>query len=173
MIWLQMPKRNSNSLFERTAETLEPHRDYGSELDNHADFVEAARRYKLAADQGHLRALIALSDLYDKGTGVAKNHQESMRLLALAAAQKQLNEELPPMAKFRLSHMYSNGWQVKIDQIEALRLMKLAAEENSPYAMYLLATVVRYRVLSLEGEKRCLPQLSAACCCHLVQRVTT
>jgi TPR repeat protein len=44
------------------------------------------------------------------------------------------------MEKFRLSHMYSNGWQVRIDQVEALRLMKLAAEENLPFAMYLLAT---------------------------------
>ena len=114
--------------------------DRVGELQDHADFVEAARRYKLAADQGHLRALIALSDLYDKGIGVAKNHEESMRLLALAAEQKQLNKELSAMEKFRLSHMYSNGWQVRIDQIEALRLMKLAAEENSPFAMYLLAT---------------------------------
>ncbi len=125
----------------RAIETLEPDRDYdGSELQQHADFVEAARCYKLAADQGHLRALIALSTLYDQGIGVAKNHEESMRLLALAAEQKQLNKELSAMEKFRLSHMYSNGWQVRIDQIEALRLMKLAAEENSPFAMYLLAT---------------------------------
>ena len=64
--------------------------DRVGELQDHADFVEAARRYKLAADKGHLRALIALSDLYDKGIGVAKNHEESMRLLALAAEQKQL-----------------------------------------------------------------------------------
>ena len=59
--------------------------DRGAELQDHADFVEAARRYKLAADQGHLRALISLSDLYDKGKGVAKNRDESMRLLTLAA----------------------------------------------------------------------------------------
>jgi TPR repeat protein len=114
--------------------------DRVGELQDHADMVEAARRYKLAADQGHLGALISLSDLYDNGMGVAKSRDESMRLLALAAKQKQLNKELSAMDKFRLSHMYSNGWHVKIDQIEALRLMKLAAEENSPLAMYLLAT---------------------------------
>ena len=40
--------------------------DRVEELQNHADFVEAARRYKLAADQGHLRALLSLSNVYDK-----------------------------------------------------------------------------------------------------------
>ena len=100
--------QSAHAAYGRAIETLEPDRDYfGSELQQHADFVDAARRYKLAADQGHLRALIALSTLFNEGMGVAKNHDESMRLLALAAEQKQLNEELPPMAKFRLSHMYS------------------------------------------------------------------
>jgi TPR repeat protein len=133
------------AIHARTVETLELHLplDYDdSELPPHAmhaDFVEAARRLKLAADQGHLRALISLSDFYDKGIGVAKSQTESMRLLALAAEQKQLNKELSPIRKFLLSQMYSNGWHVKIDQIEALRLMKLAAEENCPFPLYYLA----------------------------------
>ena len=125
---------------KKTHTTFSMKCDRVEDLQDHADFVEAARRYKLAADQGHLQALLSLSDLYDKGIGVAKSRDESMRLLALAAEQKQLNKELDPMKKFLLSHMYSNGWHVRIDQIEALRLMKLAAEENSPFAMYLLAT---------------------------------
>ena len=124
----------------RAIKTLEPHQNYErGEHQNHADFAEAARRYKLAADQGHLKALITLSDFYDKGLGVAKSRDESIRLLALAAEQKQLNKELTAMGKFRLSQMYSNGWNVKIDQIEALRLMKLAAEENLSFALYFLA----------------------------------
>jgi TPR repeat protein len=129
------------AVYSRAVETVKPDWDnVGSELEQHADFVEAARCCKLAADQGHLGALIALSTSYNGGIGVPKNYEESMRLLALAAGQKQLNQELSAMEKFRLSHMYSNGWQVRIDQVEALRLMKLAAEENLPFAMYLLAT---------------------------------
>ena len=103
----------AHAVHGRAIETLEPDRHYdGSELQQHADFAEAARRYKLAADQGHLRALIALSTSYHRGIGVPKNHEESMRLLALAAGQKQLDQEFSAMEKFRLSHMYSNVWQV-------------------------------------------------------------
>jgi TPR repeat protein len=98
----------------RAIETLEPHRNYDqSELEHHADFVEAARRYKLAADQGHLRALIALSDLYDKGIGVAKSRDESL----LQDGKRGVQPDLP----------------------EAARLYKLAGEAGISSAYFDLA----------------------------------
>jgi TPR repeat protein len=51
------------------------------------DLAEAARWYRLAADQGHAKAQYNLACLYGTGQGVPQDHAEEARLLRLAAAQ--------------------------------------------------------------------------------------
>jgi TPR repeat protein len=49
--------------------------------------VEAARLYRLAADQGEAYGQNNLGVMYENGTGVAKDVAEAVRLYRLAADQ--------------------------------------------------------------------------------------
>jgi TPR repeat protein len=51
------------------------------------DYAEAARLYRLAADQGHAGAHIELGSMFYYGKGVAQDTSEAMRWCHLAAAQ--------------------------------------------------------------------------------------
>jgi hypothetical protein len=52
------------------------------------DWPEAARLYRLAADQGNPEAQANLADFYERGdAGLRRNACEAMRLRKLAAAQ--------------------------------------------------------------------------------------
>jgi TPR repeat protein len=49
------------------------------------DLAEAARLFRLAADQGNANAQFNLGVMYENGEGVAKDLGEAMRLFRLAA----------------------------------------------------------------------------------------
>ena len=51
------------------------------------DWTEAARCYRLAAEQGHAGAQLALGGCYERGEGVARDWAEAVRYYRLAAAQ--------------------------------------------------------------------------------------
>ena len=51
------------------------------------DLAEAARLYRLAADQGFARGRSNLGRMYENGTGVSKDLAEAARLYRLAADQ--------------------------------------------------------------------------------------
>jgi len=51
------------------------------------DYAEAARLYRLAADQGHAFAQYLLGSMFEDGRGVAEDRAEAIRLYRLAAAQ--------------------------------------------------------------------------------------
>ena len=54
------------------------------------DNAEAARLYRLAADQGHAVAHFNLGAMFEKGQGVTRGRAEAIRLYRLANAQGQV-----------------------------------------------------------------------------------
>jgi TPR repeat protein len=61
--------------------------------------AEAARLFRLAADQGHACAQFLLGDLFEKGHGVAQDRSEAIRWYRLAAEQGDTD------AQFRLARL--------------------------------------------------------------------
>jgi hypothetical protein len=64
------------------------------------DLREAARYFRMAAEQGHSEAQIRLGEMYEYGRGVARDLSEAARYLCMAADQGHSE------AKFNLSEMY-------------------------------------------------------------------
>ena len=92
------------------------------------DEREAARLYKLAADQGNAFAQSELAAFYKHGRGgLAKDEREAARLFKLAADQGNA------FAQFDLGVFYreGGGGLPKSDQ-EAVRLLKLAVDRGLP-----------------------------------------
>jgi hypothetical protein len=58
------------------------------------DHAEAARLYRLAAEQGHAEARVNLGMMFEKGLGVVQDHAEAARLYRLAAEQGHPESEL-------------------------------------------------------------------------------
>ncbi len=88
------------------------------------DLPEAARQYKLAADQGFGPAQIEAASAYLDGRGITRNVDEAVRLLRLAAEQGY------PDAQYDLGTMFEEGNGVEQDIDEARRLFKLAADQG-------------------------------------------
>jgi TPR repeat protein len=87
-------------------------------------YEEGAPWLRKAADQGELRAMITLAELYDRGLGVAKDHSEAAKLNRQAADQG------IGAAQYSLATMYFEGRGVDKDAAEGLRWMKMAAEQD-------------------------------------------
>jgi len=96
------------------------------------DYVEAARLYRLAAEQGHVRAQCNLGVMFDCGVGVKQDKAEAVRLYRLAAEQGNA------FAQFSLGRMFDEGRGVEQDKVEAARLYRLAAEQGYVHAQFQL-----------------------------------
>jgi uncharacterized protein len=82
---------------------------------------EAAKWYRLAAEQGDTRAQFSLGLMYNEGVGVPQNHTEAMKWYRRAADQGH------PMAQFFLGLMYAYGEGVPQDYVRAHMWFNLAA----------------------------------------------
>jgi hypothetical protein len=97
------------------------------------DLAQAARLFRLAADQGHADGQYLLGVMYVEGKGVAKDLTEAVRLFRLAADQG-LAE-----GQYRLGAMYLAGKGVAKDEVEGARLYRLAADQGLAQARDALA----------------------------------
>lgn len=97
------------------------------------DMPEAARYYRLAAEQDHHEAQARLAWLTCTGQGVAKNTSECIRLYRLAA------EAGVPAAQAGLAGHYLSGDGVSINRGEAVRLARLAADKGDSTGQFMLA----------------------------------
>jgi TPR repeat protein len=88
------------------------------------DFVEAARWYRKAADQGHAGAQCNLGFAFYQGQGVKQDFVEAARLYRKAADQGFAN------AQNNLGVAYGNGQGAKLDFGEALRWFRKAAAQG-------------------------------------------
>ncbi len=88
------------------------------------DYEEAARLYRIAAEQGSAEAQRALGDMYERGLGVARSDFHAARWYRLAA--KQGNAD----AQKSLGEMYYFGRGVARDFGEAAKWFRRAAEQG-------------------------------------------
>ena len=96
--------------------------------------TEAARLYRLNAEQGHAEAQLQLGRVYFAGRGVPRDDGEAVRWLRLAAEQGHAE------AQFALASAYSLGRGVSKDAVEAVRWRRLAAEQGHVSARILLGS---------------------------------
>ena len=80
----------------------------------------SAQWYRLAAEQGHVKAQAALGDIFEFGRGVPHDYAEAAKWYRLAAEQGHA------IAQSRLGHMYFGGHGVHQDNVEAHMWTNLA-----------------------------------------------
>jgi len=86
--------------------------------------AEAAKRYREAAEQGHVEAQFNLGHMYFMGKGVPENDAEAFKWWREAAEQGHAD------AQYELGHMYYNGWSVPENDAEAFAWWRKAAGQG-------------------------------------------
>ena len=89
------------------------------------DDAEAARRYRLAADQGLAGAQHNLGLMYDNGEGVPEDDAEAVRWLRLAADQGLAG------AQYNLGVKYASGEGVLQDNVTAHMWFNIAGANGA------------------------------------------
>ena len=90
------------------------------------DYAEAAKWYRLAAEQGHAKAQFKLGVMYDNGQGVTQDDAEALQWYRKAAEQGYAK------AQYNLGFMYGNGQGVPQDYAQAHMWFNLAASSFPP-----------------------------------------
>ncbi len=88
------------------------------------NYAEAARWYRLAAEQGHARTQVRLGFMYQFGYGVLQNYAEAVKWYRLAAEQGDAD------AQSSLGFRYQNGEGVPQDNVLAHMWFNLAASKG-------------------------------------------
>ena len=88
------------------------------------DYAEAARQYRMAADQGFAAGQVGLAFMYEQGRGVPQNDAEAVRWFRMAADQGF------PSAQRNLGSMYRYGRGVPQNDAEAARQYRMAADQD-------------------------------------------
>ena len=102
---------------------------------NHA---EAAKWFRLAAEQGHAGAQLKLGDMHYRGVGVPRDHAEAAEWFRRAAEQ---GEE---WAQHALGVLYETGEGVLQDYAESAKWLRLAAEQGNASAQFQLGLKYHY-----------------------------
>lgn len=96
------------------------------------DYVQAAKWYRLAADQGEASAQLSLGTMYSLGEGVSRDYVESAKWSGLAAGQGKA------LAQLELGRMYSLGHGVTQEDAQAAKWYRLAADQGNASAQFFL-----------------------------------
>ena len=99
------------------------------------DYVEAAKWYRKAAEQGIATAQFALGEMYHKNEGVPRDYVEAAKWYRKAAEQG--NDK----AQSNLGEMYHKGEGVPQDYVEAAKWYRKAAEQGNDKAQLFLGLV--------------------------------
>mmetsp|Transcript_40136 Transcript_40136/g.99184 ORF Transcript_40136/g.99184 Transcript_40136/m.99184 type:complete len:100 (+) Transcript_40136:133-432(+) len=78
-------------------------RYYEGESGMHQDHREAARLFRLAANQGHASAQYMIGNAYYEGEGEVQNHREAARYFQLGADQGHA------LAQYLIAQCYNRG----------------------------------------------------------------
>jgi TPR repeat protein len=101
------------------------------------DFADAARAYKVAADQGNAFGQNNLGVFYRDGRGVTKSTTEAARLFKLSADQGNAD------GQSLLGSLYYDNPGMPQSNTEAVRLAKLLADQGNPLGQNLLGLLYR------------------------------
>ena len=96
----------------------------GGRVGPESDPAEAAKWYRLAAEQGHAIAQNNLGSMYAYGRGVPQDDAKAVRWYRQAAAQGEAE------AQYNLGLMYATGRGVPENDAEAVKWYRLAAEQG-------------------------------------------
>jgi len=110
-----------------------------------ANDAEAAKWFRLAADQGHGYAAFNLGFCYERGRGVAQSDAEAARWYQVAASQK------IPQAEMALGLM---ALRVGHDEREALKWFRLAAHKGLPVAEFAVGAAYENGAGTRRNEKQ-------------------
>lgn len=89
------------------------------------DYTEAARLFRLSAEQGFVGGMAALADLYQHGWGVARDLKEALQWRKAAANTAQ------PIGVLALARSYELGLDGETNRDEAIRWYRAAADLGS------------------------------------------
>ena len=92
------------------------------------DYAEAAKLYRLAADQNNAKAQFNLGLMYTLGHGIPKDYAKAMKLYRLAADQGLTD------AQYNLGIMYKDGDGVPKDYVSAYMWFNLSSAKGDPAA---------------------------------------
>ena len=99
------------------------------------NYAEAAKWYRKAAEQNHVRAQLSLAGCYYYGMGVPKNYAEAAKWFRKAAEQNL------PLAQLMLGVCYNNGEGVRKNYADAAKWYRKAAEQNLDEAQQALGNL--------------------------------
>ncbi len=111
--------------------------DEGLQCDTAETEREAARWFRMAADQGDAKSQTMLSRAYTSWQGVAQDEAEA-QLWLQRAAENGLAE-----AQFRIGKQHATGERVRKDYTEAAKWYRKAAEQGHAEAQYELGLLYR------------------------------
>ena len=94
------------------------------------DYVEAAKWFRFAADQGLDHAQFELGTAYEDGRGVPQSYVDAEKWFRLAA------EQGLDSAQFSLGMLYSNGQGIPQNFAEAAKWFRLAADQGFDRAQF-------------------------------------
>lgn len=98
------------------------------------DVVEAARLFRMAADQGYPRAQWSLARCYERGEGIEEDWVAAMNLYNILAT-----EHRDPGSMLKLGQMWKSGKAGKKDPEKAVSWFRKAADQGLPAAQARLA----------------------------------
>ena len=99
------------------------------------DYVEAARWYRLAADQDYVEAQVRLGAMYLMGRGVERDFVAAADWYERAAEQGNVE------AQNAIAGLYLTGNGVDQDDLQAARWYRLAAEQGDTEAQYFIGAL--------------------------------
>jgi hypothetical protein len=118
-------ERGEDRRLQSLSERRQPESDY-------PDYVEAAKWYRKAAEQGSGRAQAELGIMYDKGQGVMQNDNEAVQWYRKAADQGDI------FGQYLLGNAYEYGTAVLKDTGEAVKWYRKAADGGNGFAQFTL-----------------------------------
>ena len=101
-------------------------------LQTQDNYVEAAKWYKIAAENGHSDAQVRLGRMYAKGIGLLQDFSEAARYFRMSADQ--YNGD----AQYELANLYDQGLGIPQSDIEAAKYYRMAADQNVAIAQVAL-----------------------------------
>ena len=123
---------SKDSSVKRKAAATEVYYDKGEQFNKDKNYVEAAKWYKKAAEQGHADAQLSLGDAYSNGKGVPEDKEEAVKWYRKAADQGH------KFAQFFLGSAYDDGEGVPKNKKEAAKWYKKSANQGFEVAQYCL-----------------------------------
>ncbi len=108
------------------------------------NLAEAKIWLEKAAENGNVRAVNEIADMYFWGDGVPKSLEKWFELNKRGATQKDAPTEPRASCEYNVGLAYENGWGVKQDMNEARAWYEKGAAGGNPHACNNLSIIYRY-----------------------------